>query len=43
MRKQTWTHTGIGIVTDADGTVFATQVFGTVTGSIAGHTTFRSF
>ena len=26
-----WTHTGIGVVVDADGTVFADQLFATVT------------
>ncbi|MBK1817795.1 CAP domain-containing protein [Luteolibacter yonseiensis] len=25
-----WTHTGIGIVKDSDGTVFSTQLFGTI-------------
>lgn len=25
-----WTHTGVGVVVDADGTVFATQLFSTV-------------
>jgi len=25
-----WTHTGVGIVVDSDGTVFATQIFSTV-------------
>ena len=28
--KGGWTQTGIGVVVDADGTVFATQLFGTV-------------
>lgn len=32
MRSQ-WTHTGIGIVVDKDGTVFSTQLFATVTES----------
>lgn len=27
--QKEWTHTGIGIVTDSDGMVFATQLFGT--------------
>lgn len=29
MGNKDWTHTGIGTVTDSDGTVFATQIFGT--------------
>jgi uncharacterized protein YkwD len=29
MTNKDWTHTGIGTVTDSDGTVFATQIFGT--------------
>lgn len=28
-----WTHTGVGVVTDADGMVFATELFATVTSS----------
>lgn len=27
--RQSWSHTGIGVVVDADGTIFATQLFGT--------------
>ena len=33
MRNPDYTHTGVGIVTDADGTIFATQLFGTLTNS----------
>ncbi len=33
MRNPDYTHTGVGIVTDADGTIFATQLFGTLTDS----------
>jgi uncharacterized protein YkwD len=33
MRNPEYTHTGVGIVTDADGTIFATQLFGTLTNS----------
>ena len=29
MLNKDWTHTGVGLVKDADGSVFATQVFGT--------------
>ena len=29
MTNKDWTHTGIGTVTDSDGTVFATQIYGT--------------
>ncbi len=32
MRSE-WTHTGIGVVKDSDGTVFATQLFATVSNS----------
>lgn len=32
MRSE-WTHTGIGVVKDSDGTVFATQLFSTVKNS----------
>lgn len=35
MRSQ-WTHTGIGVVKDSDGTVFATQLFSTVSHSQLG-------
>lgn len=31
--RSSWTHTGIGVVVDSDGTVFATQLFATVTQS----------
>lgn len=27
--ETSWTHTGVGVVVDSDGTIFATQVFGT--------------
>ena len=30
MRNPAWTHTGVGTVIDADGRVFATQIFGTM-------------
>jgi uncharacterized protein YkwD len=29
LRDPSWTHTGVGTLRDADGTVFATQLFGT--------------
>ncbi len=29
MSTKEWTHTGIGTITDSDGTVFATQIYGT--------------
>jgi uncharacterized protein YkwD len=32
MRSE-WTHTGIGVVKDSDGTIFATQIFSTVSNS----------
>ncbi len=32
MRSE-WTHTGVGVVVDADGMVFSTQIFATVTNS----------
>lgn len=32
-----YTHTGVGIVTDSDGTIFATQLFGTLTTSQLGN------
>jgi uncharacterized protein YkwD len=28
--RQDWTHTGVGVVVDSDGTVFSTQIFATV-------------
>lgn len=28
--RDSWTHTGIGVAVDADGTVFATQIFSTI-------------
>lgn len=31
--RQSWTHTGVGVVTDSDGMVFATQLFATVNNS----------
>jgi uncharacterized protein YkwD len=31
--RQSWTHTGVGVVTDSDGMVFATQLFATVSNS----------
>lgn len=30
MRGDSWTHTGVGVSIDADGQVFATQIFGTM-------------
>lgn len=33
MKNPEYTHTGVGIVIDADGTIFATQLFGTLTNS----------
>ena len=33
MKNPEYTHTGVGIVTDSDGTIFATQLFGTLTNS----------
>ncbi len=30
MRSDAWTHTGVGVLVDADGQVFATQLFGTL-------------
>jgi uncharacterized protein YkwD len=33
MADPEYTHTGVGIVTDSDGTIFATQLFGTMTTS----------
>jgi uncharacterized protein YkwD len=33
MRNSDYTHTGVGIVTDTDGTIFATQLFGTLINS----------
>jgi hypothetical protein len=29
MLEDEWTHTGVGAVVDADGSVFATQIFAT--------------
>lgn len=44
MKAAEYTHTGIGIVTDSDGTVFATQLFGTLTNSqTAARQRFNSF
>lgn len=31
--RQSWTHTGVGVVVDSDGMVFATQLFATVSNS----------
>jgi uncharacterized protein YkwD len=31
LKNAAWTHTGIGTVTDADGTVFSTELFGSMT------------
>ncbi|RYD29263.1 MAG: CAP domain-containing protein [Verrucomicrobiaceae bacterium] len=31
--RSAWTHTGVGVVVDSDGTVFSTQLFGTVSSS----------
>ena len=31
--RQSWTHTGVGVVVDSDGMVFATQLFATVSSS----------
>lgn len=31
--RQEWTHTGVGVVVDSDGTVFSTQLFATVANS----------
>ncbi len=31
--RNTWTHTGIGVVVDQDGTVFSTELFGTESNS----------
>ena len=31
--RSAWTHSGVGVVVDSDGTVFATQLFATVTSS----------
>ncbi len=31
--RSSWTHTGVGVVVDDDGTVFATQLFATVSNS----------
>jgi uncharacterized protein YkwD len=30
MRSDSWTHTGVGVLVDADGRVFVTQLFGTL-------------
>lgn len=30
MRSDAWTHTGVGVLVDTDGQVFATQLFGTI-------------
>lgn len=44
MKASSYTHTGIGIVTDADGTMFATQIFGTLTqNQLATRERFNSF
>jgi uncharacterized protein YkwD len=31
--RNSWTHTGVGVVVDSDGMVFATQLFGCITHS----------
>lgn len=31
--RQSWTHTGVGVVMDKDGMVFATQIFATISNS----------
>lgn len=44
MRAPEYTHTGVGVVTDTDGTVFATQLFATRTISqMAARERFNSF
>jgi uncharacterized protein YkwD len=44
MAAQQYTHTGVGIVTDSDGTIFATQLFGSLTTSQLGtRERFNSF
>lgn len=44
MGASAYTHTGVGIVTDSDGTVFATQLFGTMSNSLlATRQRFNSF
>lgn len=44
MESSSYTHTGVGIVTDTDGTVFATQIFGTMTNNqLATRQRFNSF
>ena len=42
--RSTWTHTGIGVVVDSDGTVFATELFATQSYSqLANHHRFSGF
>lgn len=44
MRAPEYTHTGVGIVMDADGTIFATQLFGTLsTSQLSTRERFNSF
>jgi uncharacterized protein YkwD len=43
MVQPAYTHSGVGIVTDADGTIFATQLFGTLsTSQLSSHQRFNS-
>lgn len=44
MAEREYTHTGVGIVTDSDGTIFATQLFGTLnTSQLSTRERFNSF
>ena len=44
MRAPEYTHTGVGVVIDSDGTIFATQLFGTLsTSQLSTRERFNSF